>query len=44
MSGFGINVLKLFEAAGWRMDRAVPRDTDAGKSQTANVCGLVLVG
>ncbi|MDA8135697.1 MAG: DUF2284 domain-containing protein [Desulfobacteraceae bacterium] len=44
MSGFGINVLKLFEAAGWRMDRAVPRDTDAGKSQTTNVCGLVLVG
>ena len=44
MSGFGINVSKLFEAAGWRMDRAVPRDTNAGKSQTANVCGLVLVG
>ena len=43
MSGFGINVLKLFEAAGWRMSLATP-STDATTTRTANVCGLVLIG
>lgn len=42
MSGFGINVAKLFEAAGWSMGAS----TDGGASPTekmASVCGLVLV-
>jgi len=42
MSGFGINVSKLFEAAGWSMSLAT-RSTDATTTGTANVCGLVLV-
>lgn len=43
VSGFGINVSKLFEAAGWRMSLA-DRSTEATTTQTPNVCGLVLVG
>jgi predicted metal-binding protein len=42
MSGFGINVPKLFEAAGWTMS-AVTHDTEATASKIAHVCGLVLV-
>jgi hypothetical protein len=42
MSGFGINVSKLFEAAGWSMSIAT-KDTDATTTKMANVCGLVLV-
>jgi predicted metal-binding protein len=42
MSGFGINVPKLFEAAGWTMS-AVTHDTEATTSKMAHVCGLVLV-
>lgn len=41
MSGFGINVLKLFEAVGWTMNIAI-HDTDS-TTKTANVCGLVLI-
>ncbi|HMA68081.1 MAG TPA: DUF2284 domain-containing protein [Desulfosalsimonadaceae bacterium] len=36
MSGFGINVAKLCEAAGWQMKRPA---TDA----VASICGLVLI-
>jgi predicted metal-binding protein len=42
MSGFGINVPKLFEAAGWTMS-VVTHDTEATTSKMAHVCGLVLV-
>jgi len=42
MSGFGINVSKLFEAAGWSMSIAT-KDTDATTTKMTNVCGLVLI-
>jgi predicted metal-binding protein len=43
MSGFGINVGKLMEAAGWRMDR-ITRETDPNSVPMGMVCGMVLVG
>jgi predicted metal-binding protein len=42
MSGFGINVAKLYEAAGWSMG-ATTRDSVSTGDKTASVCGLVLV-
>jgi predicted metal-binding protein len=42
MSGFGINVAKLYEAAGWTMGAAT-RDSFSTGDKTASVCGLVLV-
>lgn len=42
MSGFGINVSKLMESAGWHMDR-ITRDTDPDDVPLGSVCGLVLV-
>ncbi len=42
MSGFGINVAKLYEAAGWTMG-ATTRDSMSTGDKTASVCGLVLV-
>jgi predicted metal-binding protein len=42
MSGFGINVAKLFKTAGWKMSWTA-RDTDSTETQMANVCGLVLI-
>ena len=39
MSGFGINVAKLMESAGWSFARA---EDDA--EDMASVCGLVLIG
>jgi hypothetical protein len=42
MSGFGINVSKLMQAAGWTMSRAVRTETDAIAMGT--LCGLVLIG
>lgn len=43
MSGFGINVSKLMQAAGWTMQRATPGAT-RDKTSTGTVCGLVLLG
>jgi predicted metal-binding protein len=43
MSGFGINVLKLKEAAGWMSD-STPRKTDPDKIPMETVCGLILIG
>ena len=43
MSGFGINVSKLMEAAGWTMNRVV-QETDQDKNSISTVCGLVLIG
>ena len=43
MSGFGINVSKLMQAAGWTLDRASPESTP-GETKMATVCGLVLIG
>lgn len=43
MSGFGINVSKLMEAAGWTMKR-VTCETHQNKVSMSTVCGLVLVG
>jgi predicted metal-binding protein len=42
MSGFGINVSKLMQAAGWTMSRAVKTEKDAVAMGT--LCGLVLIG
>jgi hypothetical protein len=42
MSGFGINVSKLMQAAGWHLDR-ITRDTDPDEVPTGTVSGLVLV-
>ena len=42
MSGFGINVSKLLQAAGWQMDR-ITRDTDPEVVPMGTVSGLVLV-
>jgi predicted metal-binding protein len=42
MSGFGVNVAKLYEAAGWTMGTTT-RDSASTGDRTASVCGLVLV-
>jgi predicted metal-binding protein len=42
MSGYGINVSKLFEAAGWTMS-AVAHGADAATTKMTYVCGLVLI-
>ncbi|RJR54419.1 MAG: DUF2284 domain-containing protein [Desulfobacteraceae bacterium] len=42
MSGFGINVAKLFQAAGWTMNIAA-RDSISKTDHSASVCGLVLI-
>lgn len=44
MSGFGINVSKLMQTAGWSMNRAGGKTDKDGTSGTGTVCGLVLVG
>ena len=43
MSGFGINVTKLMQTAGWTMHRAT-RETGKAESSMGTLCGLVLVG
>jgi len=42
MSGFGIDVAKLFKTAGWKMNW-ITHDTDSAATKMANVCGLVLI-
>ena len=42
MSGLGINVSKLFAAAGWTMMSTVTHDDDTTTKMTS-ICGLVLV-
>jgi predicted metal-binding protein len=42
MSGFGVNVAKLFKTAGWKMNWTA-RDADSTETPMANVCGLVLI-
>jgi predicted metal-binding protein len=42
MSGFGINVAKLFEATGWTMNWVVDNN-DSTTTKMGNVCGLVLI-
>lgn len=42
MSGFGIDVAKLFAAAGWQMHWA-SRDAGAPPTKMASLCGLVLL-
>jgi len=42
MSGFGVNVAKLFKTAGWKMNWTA-HDTDSTETPMANVCGLVLI-
>ena len=42
MSGFGINVHKLMQAAGWSMEK-ITRDTDPDQISMGSVTGLVLV-
>jgi hypothetical protein len=43
MSGFGINVSKLMEAAGLTMNR-ITQNTSLEKVSIGTVCGLVLIG
>jgi predicted metal-binding protein len=43
MSGFGINVSKLMQLAGWTMNR-VTQHTRPDENSIATVCGLVLIG
>jgi predicted metal-binding protein len=43
MSGFGINVSALAQAAGWPMDR-ITGDTDPQAVSMGRLCGLVLIG
>ena len=42
MSGFGINVGRLFELAGWTM-KWVAHNKDSTTTTMANICGLVLI-
>ncbi len=42
MSGFGVNVAKLFEVAGWKMTWT-SNDTDSTIIKMTNVCGLILI-
>jgi len=42
MSGYGIDVARLFETAGWTMRMARPAP-EPGETQMADICGLVLV-
>ncbi len=42
MSGFGINVSRLVQAAGWNMDR-VTDEPAPGKDATGTVSGLILI-
>jgi predicted metal-binding protein len=42
MSGFGIDVARLFETAGWTLNLADPK-ADAAEKKMANICGLVLI-
>jgi predicted metal-binding protein len=42
MSGFGINVSKLLQAAGWHMDKII-RETDPDDVPMGAVSGLVLI-
>ncbi|MGA7143292.1 MAG: DUF2284 domain-containing protein [Desulfobacterales bacterium] len=42
MSGFGVNVAKLFKTAEWKMNWTA-HDTDSTETPMANVCGLVLI-
>jgi len=43
MSGFGINVSKLMQAAGWTMNR-YNNEADPSTVSTAPICGLILIG
>jgi hypothetical protein len=43
MSGFGINVSKLMQAAGWKWKR-VKHEADAHEDATATVSALILIG
>ena len=43
MSGFGINVLKLKQAAGWTSNKTT-RETDSNTISMGTVYGLVLIG
>jgi predicted metal-binding protein len=44
MSGFGINVSKLMQIAGWKMNRASVETDKRMAAGMGTVCGLVLVG
>ena len=43
MSGFGVNVSKLMQVAGWTMHRSTP-GTAPDKTSMGTVCGLILIG
>jgi len=43
MSGFGVNVSKLMQAAGWTMKR-VAREAESDAPSMGTICGLILIG
>ncbi|MBW2250008.1 MAG: hypothetical protein JRF60_05125 [Deltaproteobacteria bacterium] len=43
MSGYGINVSKMMQAAGWTMNR-YNSEADSDTVSTAPICGLILIG
>lgn len=42
MSGFGINVAKLYETAGWTMT-GIAHDSESNPTKMSSVCGLVVL-
>ncbi len=44
MSGFGINVSRLMQVAGWKMNKVIGKTDSASGEETAPFCGLVLIG
>jgi len=42
MSGYGVNVTKLYEAAGWPL-KDLAHETEEGSTRMASICGLVLI-
>ncbi|MFP3980760.1 MAG: DUF2284 domain-containing protein [Desulfobacterales bacterium] len=42
MSGFGVNVAKLYEVAGWQR-KGVTHETDSESIRMDSICGLVLI-
>ncbi|MFW6011230.1 MAG: DUF2284 domain-containing protein, partial [Desulfosalsimonas sp.] len=42
MSGFGINVTRLYEAAGWQV-KGVTYENGSESIRMSSICGLILI-
>lgn len=42
MSGYGVNVNKLYQAAGWQIKNHA-QENEEGSTKTSSICGLVLI-